>query len=133
MRPLHWDRILLGERQGKTPELHADATSIWHKVKEPTSLNLDLLDALLQAPNKKKKRKKRKGTGQGDKVIGIDSRKRTSLMRVVDPGRAQTVAITLSKLPEIPVIVDAIRKLDGRKLTRANIMALAKLGTVPGS
>ena len=48
-------------------------------------------------------------------------------MRVLEAGRAQTIAITLSQLPEIPVIVDAINKLDNNRLTLTNIQALSKL------
>ena len=154
MRALHWDRILLGseesknariaelekealmkkEAKGKVHPVKTSATavpSIWLQTSEP-SLNLDLLDAVLDLSKKNKKPKSSDDAGAGggtNKAAKKGTKKKNSTrkLRVVDPGRAQTVAITLSKLPEIPVIVDSIDKLDDSKLSKANIDALIKL------
>jgi len=150
---LHWDRILLGSDETRTAriaELEKDARmkreakgkvglaktssaapSIWLHTVEP-SLNLDLLDAVLDVSTKKKTPKSSDNADpdkRTDKTAGKGTKKRgkTQKLRVIDPGRAQTVAITLSKLPEIPVIVDSIDRLDNSKLSKANIDALIKL------
>ena len=70
------------------------------------------------------KKSEKDNAGSGAKV---SNKRKISKMRVLDPGRAQTIAITLSQLPEIPLIIDSIKKLDTSRLSLANILALAKL------
>ena len=87
MRALHWDRILLGseesknariaelekealmkkEAKGKVHPVKTSATavpSIWLQTSEP-SLNLDLLDAVLDLSKKNKKPKSSDDAGAG--------------------------------------------------------------------
>ena len=124
MKAFHWDRILVGtEEERRTNKTVVGA--LWVNVVE-TKIDAALIEMLLSVPAKRKKKVKKK-----DIIPGQSTSKKIQKMRVLEAGRAQTVAITLSQLPEIPVIVDAIAKLDSSRLTLTNIVALGKLYPTP--
>ena len=109
MKPLHWKKIVLKDNQ----------ENVWSNLQNKIDLDNSMLEELFCVKKAGKMAKKGKGEGAGGGKDDEGSEK--SIVRVLNPKRANAIGIMASRLPKVDAIIKGIRQMDNSILKRDDL------------